>query len=198
MGCRRAGFEPRRWAWPRPGRSSPEKTIRAKLSLAHRTIYIHNYGVLYHRRNHPARGVYESDSVPTVVFTTVSTKGRKRWLANPQVHAALQAAWRRHVHWIVTRYVIMPDHLHFFAEPGEQPLPFDRWVTVWKTGVTRILKKPKFRWQAGSFHHRIRSYEDYNEKLNYMNENPVKARLVDRIEDWSYRGEVFQRYHWWS
>jgi putative transposase len=91
----------------------------------------------------------------------------------------------------------MPDHLHFFAEPGEQPLPFDTWVTVWKTGVTRILKMPELRWQAGAFHHRIRSYEDYNEKLIYMQENPVKAGLVERIDDWPYRGELFQSYHWW-
>jgi putative transposase len=153
--------------------------------------------MLYHRRNRPARGVFESDSVATLVFTTVCANGRKQWLTNPQVHAALQATWRRHVHWVVTRYVIMPDHPHLFAEPGEQPLPFDTWVTVWKTGVTRILKIPEFRWQAASFHHRIRSYEDYNEKLNYMNENPVKAGLVERIEDWPYRGDVFQHYHWW-
>jgi putative transposase len=91
----------------------------------------------------------------------------------------------------------MPDHLHFFAEPGEQPMPFDDWITVWKSGVTRVLKMPELRWQAGSFHHRIRSYEDYNEKLKYMDENPVKAGLVERIEDWPYRGEVFRRYHWW-
>jgi len=59
------------------------------------------------------------------------------------------------------------------------------------------LKIPEFRWQAASFHHRIRSYEDYNEKLDYMNENPVEAGLVERIEDWPYRGDVFQHYHWW-
>jgi REP element-mobilizing transposase RayT len=149
MGCRRAGFELRRGAWLHPGPASSEKTLGAKLSLANGTIYIHNKFVLYTRRNHPARGVFESGSVPTLVFTTVCTKGRKQWLTNPQVHVALQAAWRRHVHWIVTRYVLMPDHLHFFAEPGEQPLPFDSWVTVWKTGATRVLKVPGFRWQAG-------------------------------------------------
>jgi len=92
----------------------------------------------------------------------------------------------------------MPDHLHFFAEPGEKQLPFDDWITVWKGGVARILKKPDLRWQAGSFHHRIRSYEDYNAKRTYMDENPVQAGLVQRIEDWAYRGELFQRYHLWS
>ena len=153
--------------------------------------------MLFRSRNHPARGVFESDLAPTLVFVTACTKGRKPWLANRQVHAALREAWTRHVQWIVTRYVMMLDHVHFLAEPGERPLPFDSWVTVWKSGVKRILEKPEWRWQAGSFHHRIRSFEDYNEKLLYMNENPVKAGLVERIEDWPYRGEVFRRYHWW-
>ena len=51
-------------------------------------------------------------------------------------------------------------------------------------------EKARMVWQA-SFHPRIRSYEDYNEKLNYMKENPVKAGLVESIEDWPYRGEMF-------
>jgi putative transposase len=154
--------------------------------------------VLYIQRKHPARGVSESESNPTLVFTTVCTKGRERWLANDQVHAALRAVWLRHVQWIVSPYVIMPDHLHFFAEPGEKPLSFDDWVTVWKTGVSRILKNPAFRWQPGSFHHRIRSYEDYNAKRTYLDENPISAGLVKSIDQWPYRGEIFQRYHWWS
>ncbi len=154
--------------------------------------------MLYKRRNRPARGVLGSASIPTVVFTTVCTKGRKRWLANPELHSALRAAWLRHVHWVVSWYLIMPDHVHFFAEPGEKPLPFDDWVAVWKSGVARILKNPECRWQAASFHHRIRSYEDHNERRIYMDENPVRAGLVERIEDWPHRGELFQRFHWWS
>jgi putative transposase len=154
--------------------------------------------MFYYRRDHPAWGVLDSQSNPTLVFTTVCTKARKRWLAKPQVHAALRAAWRRHADWIVSSYVIMLDHVHFFAEPGEEPLPFDNWVTVWKSGVARVLKQPGWRWQAGSFHHRIRSYEDYIAKRSYMDENPVRAGLVERIDDWPYRGELFQRFHWWS
>jgi hypothetical protein len=148
IGCRRAGFELRRGAWLRPRPGASEKTLGAKLSLANVTIYI--ISLCYTPAEttlHEA--LFESGSVPTLVFTTVCTKGRKQWLTNPQVHVALQAAWRRQVHWIVTRYVLTPDHLHFFAEPGEQPLPFDSWVTVWKTGATRVLKVPEFRWQAG-------------------------------------------------
>ena len=149
-------------------------------------------------RNHPARGVLESDLAPTLVFTTACTKGRKPWLANTEVHAALRAAWLHHVNWIVTRYVIMPDHVHFFAEPGERPLPFDSWITVWKIGVMRILKMPEFRWQAGSFHHRIRSFVDYNEKLNYMYANPVNAGVVKRVEDLAFGGGVVERCRWWG
>jgi putative transposase len=99
---------------------------------------------------------------------------------------------------MVSAYIIMPDHIHFFAEPGERSLPFDDWITVWKRGVARLLKNPEFRWQSGSFHHRIRCYEDAIGKRAYMDENPVRAGLVRRISEWPYRGELFPAYHWWS
>lgn len=42
--------------------------------------------MLLRRRKHPARGVLIDESIPPVVYTTVCTQNRKRWLANPQVH----------------------------------------------------------------------------------------------------------------
>jgi putative transposase len=153
--------------------------------------------MIYKRRNRPARGVLESESYPTLVFVTACTKGRNRWLANPLVHTALRASWCRHTHWMVGPYVIMPDHVHFFAEPGERPLAFDDWVKVWKSGATRILKNREWRWQAGCLHHRIRSHEDHSAKRIYMDENPVRAGLVKRVEDWPYRGELFRRFDRW-
>jgi putative transposase len=98
---------------------------------------------------------------------------------------------------MVTAYVLMPDHVHFFAEPGESLLPFDHWISVWKRGMARILKNREWRWQAGSFHHRLRCYEDLISKRIYMDENPVRAGLVDRVNDWPYRGELFKSYLWW-
>jgi putative transposase len=158
---------------------------------------IHSCFMLYMERRHPARGVLEDDSSPTLVFTTVCTRKRKLWLATPQVHSALRAAWLRHNRWIVSAYIIMPDHVHFFAEPNQEPGAFDDWVTCWKRGIARVLKNPELRWQAGSFHHRVRCFEDAIEKRIYMDENPIRAGMVCRVRDWPYRGELVRTERWW-
>ncbi|MBV8816379.1 MAG: hypothetical protein JO271_17955 [Verrucomicrobia bacterium] len=139
--------------------------------------------MLLNPRRHPARGVLIDESIPTVVDTTICTQNRKRWLANPKVHAAVRAAWLRHTSWMVTAYVLMPDHVHFFAEPGERWLPFDDWLSVWKRGMARLLRNREWRWRAGSFHHRLRCYEDLVNKRTYMDKNPVRAGLVRRVKD---------------
>jgi hypothetical protein len=53
------------------------------------------------------------------------------------------------------------------------------------------------RWQPGSFHHRIRSWEGAEEKRRYMMMNPVRAGLVASPEDWPFHGEIFRNDEWW-
>jgi REP element-mobilizing transposase RayT len=146
---------------------------------------------------HPAKGVLSDPRLPTVEFGTVCTKSRHRWLANPEAHAALERAWRQCTQWLVGPYVIMPDHLHFFAVPNGCATDFDRWVSRWKAHFTHRMRRSGFRWQSGSFHHRIRCCESAEAKRAYMIDNPVRAGLVRNGEAWPYRGEVFQSFHWW-
>jgi REP element-mobilizing transposase RayT len=45
-------------------------------------------------------------------------------------------------------------------------------------------------WQPGFFDHLLRSEESYEQKWRYVRENPVRAGLASRAEDWPYQGEV--------
>lgn len=45
-------------------------------------------------------------------------------------------------------------------------------------------------WQRGFFDHVLRSDESYAQKWDYVRENPVRAGLVKRAEDWPYAGEI--------
>ncbi len=82
-----------------------------------------------------------------------------------------------------------------FAIPGEQPGSVDAWVTFWKSSFTRIIgDAEERRWQSGSYHHRLRSYESLIAKREYMEQNPVRAGLVKHPHEWPFRGEV----HEWS
>ena len=46
--------------------------------------------------------------------------------------------------------------------------------------------------QAGGFHHRLRDGQNYAQKWQSVRENPVRAGLVTRPEDWPYSGRVHE------
>ena len=48
------------------------------------------------------------------------------------------------------------------------------------------------KFQPGGFHHRLRDGENYAQKWQYVRENPVRAKLVERSEDWPYFGRVHE------
>lgn len=95
--------------------------------------------------------------------------------------------------WIVGRYVIMPDHMHFFATPKTDAKSLSSFIRDWKKWTTRQLHaggigKPVV-WQAEFFDHVLRSGDSYNEKWHYVRDNPVRAGLVHSADAWPYSGE---------
>ena len=92
----------------------------------------------------------------------------------------------------------MPDHLHFFCAPGGSvdPTSLSRFVGQFKQWsakeILRVTKLSAPLWQREFFDHVLRSQESYDVKQQYVMENPVRAGLVQRPEDWNYRGEIAQ------
>ena len=143
-------------------------------------------------RRHPTHGVLEFPNRPTVVFLTICTRDREAWLATAENHALLHGIWSTEATaWCVGRYVLMPDHLHLVATPGAPELPLDNWVRYWKSRFTRRHGDPAHRWQADHWDTRLRHEESYEEKWQYVVNNPVRHGLVRLAEDWPYQGEVF-------
>jgi REP element-mobilizing transposase RayT len=103
------------------------------------------------------------------------------------------AAESRHG-WQVGRFVIMPDHVHFFAVPTETARPLGQFVGRWKEwtakAIIRAFALTPPLWQHRFFDHVLRSMESYAEKWEYVRQNPVRAGLVERVEDWPYAGHV--------
>jgi putative transposase len=141
-------------------------------------------------RSHPVHGVRIDTFSPTIVFLTVCTKERQPWLADDAVHRALREVWCDATAWVVGRYVLMPDHLHLFASPGTPELPLDNWVRFWKSQFTRRHGNPAHAWQTDHWDRRLRNDESYSEKWDYVGDNPVRAGLVERSDDWPYQGEL--------
>ena len=118
-------------------------------------------------------------------------------------------AWENAQNWLVGRYVIMPDHLHFFCTPATYPAPdFHRWMKYWKRlaqqafaarGDTRppVASHPARGdtrppiaklWQDGCWDTQMRTGAQYEEKWQYVRNNPVRKGLVSMADDWQYQG----------
>jgi REP element-mobilizing transposase RayT len=94
----------------------------------------------------------------------------------------------------VGRYVIMPDHVHLFVAlfPGSTSLSL--WIKSLKNTLSKILRHeslPAPHWQKGFFDHVLRSHDSYDQKWDYVAENPVRAGLVQTRTDWPFQGTIW-------
>jgi putative transposase len=156
-----------------------------------------------------------------VYFVTVCTNQRRPILATAAVADILVGEWRaaqeRHG-WVVGRYVIMPDHVHFFCAAEHDVKTLAKFVRLWKQWTTKGIKavesgttEPRLAsaataastakaagadtgrstvWQREFFDHVLRSEESYREKWEYVRQNPVRAGLAVDAEEWQFQGEI--------
>lgn len=76
----------------------------------------------------------------------------------------------------------MPDHLHAISA-----IPYGgklaETIRNWKRLTAR---NHGILWQRNFFDHRLRPAENLELKARYIRDNPVRAGLADRAEDWPY------------
>jgi len=135
--------------------------------------------------------VFERDPI---YFVTACTRERAQTLDNARVHAGVEefsemgpdrGAW-------LGAYVLMPDHLHAFVALDGRETSLSVWMKALKNAISKTLRTDGIaspHWQKGFFDHVLRSAESHAQKWDYVRENPVRAGLVRRWEDWPYRGE---------
>ncbi len=89
--------------------------------------------------------------------------------------------------------MIMPDHIHLFAAFSPESPDLRKWVKALRGDLSKILREDKgegTHWEKDFFDHVLRSAESYWQKMEYVRQNPVRAGLVKRPEDWPYQGEI--------
>ena len=107
---------------------------------------------------------------------------------------------REKLKYLLHSYVIMPDHMHLILSTGDKS-PDTRFEENVPANISRImhaikgrsarltnqqLKKTGSIWQEDFYEHCIRNRKDYEEKLNYIHYNPVRAGFVDEPGDFQY------------
>ena len=130
-----------------------------------------------------------------------------RWLSQPEIADVVKEAlqYRDGKAFDLHAYCIMPNHVHVVferlstsewhsdtQESGYQPaLPdLPKIMQSLKRHTARqankILGREGAFWQDESYDRVIRDNDEYTRILNYILENPVKAGLVSRWEDWKW------------
>ena len=170
-------------------------------------------------RSHPSRNSVMTfhDNRAILLYVTIVTADRMPVLACAAVVECILAAWAAATDWLVGRYVIMPDHIHFFCAPASYPPPdFRRWMAYWKSlsakaywrirggsrscatggGVVvadaqeRVPPRNPPLWQRDCWDRQLRTGESYAQKWEYVRNNPVRKGLIANADGWPYQGEL--------
>jgi putative transposase len=121
-----------------------------------------------------------------VYFLTFCVARRERVLGNDETFAAFQSGIARLTEWDVIAAVLMPDHVHLLIAPKDREAAVGNASGAIKRGIRQELGA-EWQWQPGSFDRLLRSNESAEEKWQYIRENPVRAGLVEKWQDWPYR-----------
>jgi len=96
---------------------------------------------------------------------------------------------REKYHFLLTAWVFLPDHWRAILFP-RFPATLSRVMESIKVGSTLRInggrKESGLLWQPRFFDRALRTVKEYNEKVEYIHLNPVKAGLATRPEDWPW------------
>jgi len=84
--------------------------------------------------------------------------------------------------WHCSLIVLMPDHVHLVVSIAPEH-DLAKSIGLWKRWLWKIHA---IEWQPNFFEHRLRGGESSEAKWQYVYQNPVRAHLVERPEDWAW------------
>lgn len=133
-------------------------------------------------------------------FFTVNLLERNRTLLADHIDMLRDAVaqTRQRYPFEIDAFVVLPDHLHAVLTLPPHDADFStRWrliKTRFAKGLSKqerlsaVRKKRGERgiWQRRFWEHLIRDEADYGRHVEYCYINPVKHRLVTRVQDWPY------------
>ncbi|MCB1103025.1 MAG: hypothetical protein KDL10_11710 [Kiritimatiellae bacterium] len=127
-----------------------------------------------------------------LIYVSVCVRNRRCLLATPEAHQLMVDAWRTANRWLVGRYIVMPDHVHFFCSPGDHETTLKGWMEYWRWVFTRswMDASQKPIWQKDFWDTQIRCGESYQAKWQYVRDNALEEALVTDPESWPYQGEL--------
>jgi REP element-mobilizing transposase RayT len=122
-----------------------------------------------------------------------------KWLSKPEIASIVKEAIesRDGKEYELISYVIMPNHVHMViiprnSEENTKTQPYKtayllkslKWFTAME--CNKKLKRKGAFWQHESYDHVVRNVEELKNIVLYISNNPVKAGLVERFEEYQW------------
>jgi putative transposase len=118
------------------------------------------------------------------------------WLKVKEIASLVQEALlERYAHlYILWAYVVMANHVHVFLKPKgdatvERITKYVKGSTARESNLLLGRTGQKF-WHDESFDHWCRDRDEFFRIVKYIENNPVKAGLVNRPEDWPWSWQL--------
>jgi len=95
----------------------------------------------------------------------------------------------------VSAWVVMPNHVHLLASPHvgyELSSIMKSLKSFTSHEANKLLNRAGQFWQEDYFDRYVRDTEHFAKALAYIENNPVKANLCRRTEDWPYSSARFR------
>jgi putative transposase len=121
-------------------------------------------------------------------FVTTVTANRRRVFqtdANAQLLLSLLNDDRAKGRYQIHAFVLMPDHIHLLLTPAPA-VSIEKALQFIKGGFSFRLKSRMPVWEKSFTLRRIGDSRDFTSHRDYIHENPVRAHLCERVEDFPF------------
>lgn len=134
-----------------------------------------------------------------------------KWLARDDIAAIILENLFHHADQLyrLWAFVVMPNHAHVLVEPlilhdhidkeneDANFITLERITHALKSFTAKrancVLNRTGNFWQEESFDHWARDEKELDRIIAYIENNPVKASLVDSPEKWKWSSAAFER-----
>jgi len=123
----------------------------------------------------------------TYLVTAVTAQRRRLFqvTANAELFQATLLDYRSQGRFLLHAYVVMPDHFHVLITPAEE-VSLEKAMQFIKGGFSFRLKSKADVWMRSFNESQISTKEKFEGCAKYIEENPVRARLVASASEYPF------------
>ena len=144
--------------------------------------------MLKHQKNLRIGRFSQPNQIYHITFTIKNRRPIFKVFTNARIVINIFKQSDQQKHTTTMAFVVMPDHIHWLFQLGEN-LKLHNVIKTVKSKTSIQIGRPI--WQAGYYDHAIRKDEDIANIARYIIANPIRAGLVKRVGDYPHWDAVW-------